>query len=347
MAQDGSIQVTIDGDTSDFDAKMEKTGKGIKEAFSGGGDSLGGMLNKMDSLAVKAGTALAVLKAMGDVAAKLNEFRELEATNGAKAGASSANVARSIRDLGGDQESRYNWATTADEKNGLSIENKGNFLGALAGVNKQRGLKSLPALSDAEIKRYQGLFEAGGSVAMGANGEDITNAAADPIMNFDMEFKMQQRNRFGGRFMADMTPEQMAARMRSGVNSRAGAEASVGAFVSGAEYDKNAQSFDASTTERRVNEQYEKDMAPGGRVGWKVGQLPIIGPIADKFGVVSLMESAEKSKIRDHLSGSGISVESWATSPSESIHRLISDQTNIMRAQSIPRPATQRSGDNQ
>jgi hypothetical protein len=33
MAQDGSIQVTIDGDTSDFDAKMEKTGKGIKEAW--------------------------------------------------------------------------------------------------------------------------------------------------------------------------------------------------------------------------------------------------------------------------------------------------------------------------
>lgn len=347
MAQDGSIQVTIDGDTSGFDAKMEKTGKGIKEALSGGGDSLSGMLNKMDSLAVKAGTALAVLKAMGEVAAKLNEYRDMEAANGAKAGATSINAARSVRALGGDQANNYAWATTADEKNGLSVENKSGFMASLSDINKQRGLKNLPALSDKDVNRYKGLFEAGGSVAMGANGEDITNAAADPIMNFDMAFKMQQRNRFGGQFRGDLTPEQMAAALRSRTPGRAGSEANAAAHESGADFDKNAQSFDASMTERRVNAQYEKDLAPGGRVGWKVDQIPVLGAFAKATGVASLMETAEKSKIRDGITGGGISGESWATSPTESIHRLLSTQTKIMQSQAIPRPAIQRAGDNQ
>lgn len=339
---DGTIDVRLSGDTSDFDDKMERSGKKIKEAFSGGHESLGKMLTSMDSLAGKAGMALAALKALNEGASLLNERRNDIAERGGQAGGVYRSADFATQGLSGDTESYRQWATRADETNGITIANKTAFMANISSANRSRTDRGLNPFKQDEITRAQRLYERGGGQAFGENGAEITGAMGSDqgLLGLDNALRWRMRDRNGGTYRADMSAEDMADSLRKRGGGRAFQDARTSAYVDDRGFNANARNFDESTIERRVNAEVANRYAPGGKVGFNPGQIPVVGRM-----VGGLMEMSEKSQARDIINGDGLSAESWATSPSASIKALLTKQTSIMQQQAVPVPAIKRDGD--
>ena len=328
MPSDGTIDVRLEGDTSDFDEKMERSGRKIKDSLKGGHESLGDMMGRLDGMATKALSVAGAIALIGEAAKIATQLQKEVAEHGAAAGAMYTSIDAATRDLGGNKEGYQEWATRSNVATGITPANKTAFLGAMAGASRERSAKGLMPFGEDRIKEAMDLYDRGGNEGGGANGSDIVDSMSD--MRFGttttaLRWRYKAVN--NGEFPAHMSAGDIVDARRNASYGKARRETQARAGISSVGTGADAGNFDDGLHQRIIDAGYNADTAPGGRFG-------------DFFSRASTMVNPFAEFERKTLMGS-VYVQEYQKNMAENL-KNISDKAD---KQAKGRPSTGRHGD--
>lgn len=274
MPSDGTIDVRLEGDTSDFDEKMERSGRKIKDSLKGGHESLGDMMGRLEGMATKALSVAAAIKLIGEAAKTALELQKETQEHGAAAGAMYTSIDAATRDLGGNKEGYQEWATRSNVATGITPANKTAFLGAMAGASRERSAKGLMPFGEDRIKESMDLYDRGGNEGGGANGSDIVDSMSDMRFGTTTDaLRWRYKAVNNGEFPAHMSAGDIVDARRNASYGKARRETQARAGISLVGTSTDAGNFDEGLRQRIIQSGYDADMAPGGAVGGVVGRM--------------------------------------------------------------------------